>query len=723
MPKALETQKSLVVLSAFVYFFAFTTLVVSQMAWTNADESVVTGVDGVRRDVRPYTEHEQAGRDVYGKQICWHCHSQFVRPVNDEIPRWGPLSQTGEYAYDTPHFFGTRRVGPDLHREGGFRTDDWQQAHLWNPRFVVPHSVMPAFTWLFDEQEEVGEGRRILRLLDTDGDGIVSPKIGDSLDSPTAEVKEARAAIAESRLERFDRFGVQKPAKDADPMQWVVTPDSGDLLLTDYDLRPLPTQEGQDVVEYLQRLGTNLGKWRRPLAAAAPARVSPFQDVEPHPRRVSEMRAFGFLANDAKAVEAARVATRKYEADVAAWNARHPELSERLSRGKLLYDKNCAGCHGAEGRGNGDAAQFLLIRPRDFTLGKFKYRSTFLGKLPLDGDVYRTLVRGLPGTAMPSWRELSDEQLWALVDYVKTFYEGKNAFNERDTGFPIIPQRFDPKSIDKELARGRAVYLSSQAQCYNCHGLQGRADGPAWATTATEWGGLIRPRDLRPRLREEWGPELWTLLVRSGEQRLGVEAWKKLSAAKAFQDLQPTTPEKRLAFRLFLLGQGPKLADALGGPDAIKAAMGDEAYGRTFGEGRDPMEDLRMDVATERDQPAMRFRGGASGEDLYRTIMAGLDGTPMKQNYDLFWKKQTEDLAGRSDLSKRERSVNWTRQTGTSKLSVVSNEPALREVGVTVKKNDKGEDEEWITFQAGDDWALVHYVQWLACIRPARSGD
>jgi cbb3-type cytochrome c oxidase subunit II len=721
VPKALETQKSLVLLSGFVYFFAFTVLVVSQLAWTDADEPVVVGVDGVRRDVRPYTVNEQAGRDEYGKQVCWHCHSQFVRPVNDEIPRWGPLSQSGEYAYDTPHFFGTRRVGPDLHREGGLRPDDWHFAHFANPRFTVPLSVMPAFDWFFEEQDGADEGRRILRLLDTNGDGMVS-KLGDSKDSPTPEVQRAREAIAGAKLERFDRFGVQKPAKVTDPLQWVTTPDAGDLLLTDYDLRALPTEKAQQLVEYLQRLGTNLGKWRRPIAASAPPRTSPFQDFEERPRRTPEMHAFGFLAGDPKVAEAARAATAKYTEAVAAWDARHPELSERLSRGKLLYERNCAGCHGLEGRGNGEAAPWLLVRPRDFTLAKYKYRSTFLGKLPLDGDLYRSLVRGLPGTAMPSWRELSDEQLWSLVDYIKTFYEGKNAWNERDTGFPVPPQRFDA-ATDKELARGRAVYLSAQAQCYNCHGLQGRGDGPGWADTATDWGGLIRPRDFRPRLLDEWGPELWTLLARSGEKRFGAEPWKKMASAKAFQDLQPTTPEARRAFRNFLLGEAPRFKDLLGGEEAVKTALGEDAYGRLFADRRDALEDLRMDVATERDQPAMRLRGGATGEDLYRTIMAGLDGTPMKQNYDLYWKKQVEELAGRKDLSRRERTVAWTVQRGSSKLSVVSGEPALHEVGVTVKKNEKGEDEEWITFQAGDDWALVHYVEWLSCIKPQRSGD
>jgi cbb3-type cytochrome c oxidase subunit II len=93
------------------------------------------------------------GRDIYIKEACWHCHSQFVRPVGNESIRYGLVSVAGEYQNDLskPQLFGTRRVGPDLSREAGKRTNDWHFAHFYNPKLVEPESVMPQFSWYYDE--------------------------------------------------------------------------------------------------------------------------------------------------------------------------------------------------------------------------------------------------------------------------------------------------------------------------------------------------------------------------------------------------------------------------------------------------------------------------------------------------------------------------------------------------------------------------------------------
>jgi hypothetical protein len=101
-----------------------------------------------------YAEALRLGRDVYVSEGCWHCHSQFVRPVSNEDLRWGPVSHALEYqnALQRPVLFGTRRVGPDLIREAARRTNDWHVAHFHKPTAVVPTSVMPAYPWFFDEQ-------------------------------------------------------------------------------------------------------------------------------------------------------------------------------------------------------------------------------------------------------------------------------------------------------------------------------------------------------------------------------------------------------------------------------------------------------------------------------------------------------------------------------------------------------------------------------------------
>jgi len=100
-----------------------------------------------------YSEALRLGRDLYVGQACWHCHSQYVRPVSNEVERFGPLSIAQEYnnALNQPHLWGTRRVGPDLARENGKHTNDWHIAHFMNPRNVVPNSVMPSYKYYFTE--------------------------------------------------------------------------------------------------------------------------------------------------------------------------------------------------------------------------------------------------------------------------------------------------------------------------------------------------------------------------------------------------------------------------------------------------------------------------------------------------------------------------------------------------------------------------------------------
>ncbi len=100
-----------------------------------------------------YAEALQLGRDLYVGQGCWHCHSQYVRPVSNESARFGPVSVAQEYnnALNQPHIWGTRRVGPDLVRENGKHTNDWHIAHFMQPRNVVPNSVMPSYKYYFEE--------------------------------------------------------------------------------------------------------------------------------------------------------------------------------------------------------------------------------------------------------------------------------------------------------------------------------------------------------------------------------------------------------------------------------------------------------------------------------------------------------------------------------------------------------------------------------------------
>jgi len=101
--------------------------------------------------LKPYTAIQLEGRDIYIREGCNVCHSQMIRPFRAETERYGHYSVAGESVYEHPFLWGSKRTGPDLARVGGRYSDDWQKAHLYNPRDVVPESNMPAFPWLFEQ--------------------------------------------------------------------------------------------------------------------------------------------------------------------------------------------------------------------------------------------------------------------------------------------------------------------------------------------------------------------------------------------------------------------------------------------------------------------------------------------------------------------------------------------------------------------------------------------
>ncbi|WP_286745453.1 cytochrome-c oxidase, cbb3-type subunit II [Aquabacterium sp. UBA2148] len=127
-------------------------------------KSTTTPVEGLK----PYTALQLAGRDIYLREGCYGCHSQMIRPFRAETLRYGHYSMAGEYVYDHPFQWGSKRTGPDLHRVGGKYSDEWHRAHLENPRNVVPESNMPAYPWLetnLVKAEGVGPRMEALRMV------------------------------------------------------------------------------------------------------------------------------------------------------------------------------------------------------------------------------------------------------------------------------------------------------------------------------------------------------------------------------------------------------------------------------------------------------------------------------------------------------------------------------------------------------------------------------
>lgn len=160
----------------------------------------------------------------------------------------------------------------------------------------------------------------------------------------------------------------------------------------------------------------------------------------------------------------------------------------RLAEGRRVYRAACLPCHGERGDGNSPAARFLSPRPRDFTVGTFKFRSTPTGAPPTDQDLFRTITQGIPGTMMPAWGEiLSEEERWAVIAYLKTFSE---VFAEPE---PPVAIPAPPPPSEELATEGRMVYMV--LKCWQCHGMVGRGDGPSAGELHDDWGARIRPYD------------------------------------------------------------------------------------------------------------------------------------------------------------------------------------------------------------------------------------
>jgi len=391
-------------------------------------------VKWVRYDASDYTPLERLGRAVYIREGCWYCHSQYVRPVTGEDLRWGPVSEAGEYAFDLPHLFSTRRIGPDLTRVGLKYGDDWHYAHHWDPRLVVPESVMPSFKWLYTQVRvaaKPAEGG-----LAIESSPALRPYFTMKAETPiplypnpegltfVAPPPGGRWPLDGTPILDLKGFGDQPPAMTAATLVF-------------------PSEEMIALVAYVQKLGTNRGAWR--------------EVFEPQAVSVSVMTI--------------------------------PSTRDLRALGREVFQARCIGCHGPKGDGNGPAATFLFPRPRDLTLGVFKFRTTPSGSLPTDGDLYRTVTRGVRWTAMPTWHELPDKERLAVITYIKTF---SSRWQEEKPEPPALIGD-PPKATPELVARGKDLY--QKAKCFQCHGETGKGDGVSASDLKDMLKFPIRPAD------------------------------------------------------------------------------------------------------------------------------------------------------------------------------------------------------------------------------------
>jgi cbb3-type cytochrome oxidase cytochrome c subunit len=384
MAQGLRSSAAFLIGSLFFFLLSFAGMGLAP--WTTLRNVIPRG------GASPYDDPKvKRGREVYIREACWHCHSQFVRPIGNEDSRYGPVSETRESGWDVPQLFGTRRIGPDLAREAGRRPDDWHIAHLHDPRFVVPRSVMPAFPWLFGP----AAGDSLAPAATADGEALVAylQQIGNlkadeisALVHPGVDMVEG----APASTPEYDRRGAQLferhcigchggAADGRGPARRFLNPPPENLTA----IRMLP-EEGYRILAGGVK-GSSMPSWRE---------LSHY-DLWALAHRVVR---FYRGEDSVRAVE-----------DVPAPPAVTPG---RLAAGREAFAGNCAICHGDRGRGDGAAASALLPRPPNFE----RYRPSVKWS-------FKVITNGY-GRTMPPWGQLPEETRWNLALHVHSLWRG-----------------------------------------------------------------------------------------------------------------------------------------------------------------------------------------------------------------------------------------------------------------------------------------------------------
>jgi cytochrome c oxidase cbb3-type subunit II len=192
-------------------------------------QSTVEKVDGVR----PYSPLELAGRDIYIREGCYLCHSQMIRPLRDEVERYGHYSLAAESMYDHPFQWGSKRTGPDLARVGGKYSDDWHRQHLTNPRGLVPESVMPPYAFLAEKDLDLRDIKAKLQTMRRLGVPYTQAQIDNA---------------QEDAANQADPFGGSGPKKRYGQK----------LVQRDFDGDPDRVTEMDALIAYLQGLGNQV---------------------------------------------------------------------------------------------------------------------------------------------------------------------------------------------------------------------------------------------------------------------------------------------------------------------------------------------------------------------------------------------------------------------------------------------------------------------------------
>lgn len=399
-----------------------------------------------------YTPLQRRGREVYIREGCWYCHSQYIRPVAGETLRWGPLSQIGEYAWDRPQLLGTRRVGPDLLRVGRKYGDDWHAAHHWDPRSIVPDSVMPRFPWLFGRDADGlpqpnEDGRALIAYIQRLGIGI-----GDWRESFAPARLGAGAAAPGGRdelLELGERVYLRRCAgchgakgDGNGPVAAMLTIKPRDFTSGIFKFHSTPGADALPTEQDLY-LTVSHGLWGTPMPA--------WHDI-PSEQRIAAIRfvktfSMRWLIEDTP--------------EPVAVPPEPPVSMQSIGHGSELYAANCGFCHGERGRGDGIAVAGLADAwgnpaiPADYTLPAGAPGGVKLGHD--GGHLFLTVANGVGGTPMPPFADsLGIGEIWDVVHFIQSLRLDAHLLELRRAGLSAGEEAEARRKLWREISAAAA---------------------------------------------------------------------------------------------------------------------------------------------------------------------------------------------------------------------------------------------------------------------------
>jgi len=386
--------------SAAIVFFALSVLLLGFWPGRVLDEQIELMTP---EGVFALSASEQRGRAIYAREGCGYCHTQQIRYTESDIARFGAPTLAWEGQFDSPHLWGTRRVGPDLSRAAGTRNEDWHYAHLFDPRSVVPWSVMPGYGALFDGSADKPkqDARDLLAYLETLGRAreLAWPDGEEKARELFGDDKWVKMSISVSSLNNH-------PAR-AD---------------TDY---PVPLLAGTADADRGAALWQTLcagchGETGIGDGPAARWLAPPPLNLTQHtitPDRIVQVLWQGVPGTSMPAwrdlPESDLAALVTHVRSLALPDQTVPVSAAQLSIGAEIYVNNCIQCHGERGDGRGFAADELPVPPTNFTVQRASV-----------GESIRILNNGIEGSSMAPWNDkLSENEILAVTHYLRAFYQ------------------------------------------------------------------------------------------------------------------------------------------------------------------------------------------------------------------------------------------------------------------------------------------------------------